>query len=772
MPRFKTIWLWPAASLILAVGSTALYGQDVTTNKMPAASTATGVRQTVRIPKIERAPTLEDFTSLEPNNAFALSLAHVGDFRQRNPTDGAAPSQRTDGYVGYDNSNIYVVFLCHDDHPNLIRSELTKRETANTDDTVEVLFDTYQDQRRGYLFGSNPIGIQEEGLWSEDNGVDLSWDTVWNTSGKRTENGYMVVMSIPFRSLRFSHDDLQKWGIVLHRNIPRNNEDDYWPYVAAKINGRLNQEAFMNGLENISPGRNIELNPYGIWRADRSLNNIDTPAHFEGEQLGGRVGADAKFVIKDSLVLDLTLKPDFSQVESDEPQVTVNQRFPVFFPEKRPFFLENSNYFNTPFTLLYTRNIVDPEYGARLTGKKGKWSMGFLFANDRSPGEVVAITDPEFGKKAQFYVARVAYDIFNQSTIGVMYTDREFDGSFNRVGGVDGSFKWKKNYFAQFQVLETSTRDLQGNYFAGPAAQFYTGYSSQKFQANTLYIDDSNGYQTQVGFFSRPDFRRFSNFIDYYWRPKNSFIVAYGPNFFEGTNWDHEGVRLDYQINPGWHFEFKHSTFLNLSYNAARSALRPKDFSTLTDVQDFANGGRAIYFETDAFKKINFWVQGVWGDTPNVIPASGPPRQGFERFYNANLVVKPITQLQITTSYLGDWWEDAILRDHTLYNLHVVRTKWNYQLTKEMSVRFIGQYNGTQSHPELVALDPSKSFNYDFLFTYLIHPGTALYVGYNTDLSTLDPALIQGPNGLVQRPTQFINDGRQVFVKLSYLFRF
>lgn len=746
------------------------FGQNNMSSSLPASSSA---RPQLRIPRVERAPTLEDFANLEASSAYATSMGHVGDFLQKIPTDGAPATQRTDVYLGYDPANIYVVFACHDSQPNLIRSQLTKRETATTDDTVSVLFDTYQDQRRGYLFGSNPIGIQQEGLWSEDNGADLSWDTVWNTNGKRTENGFVVIMSIPFRSLRFSHDELQKWGVVFHRNIPRNNEDDYWPYVAAKVNGRLNQEAIMNGLENISPGRNIELNPYGIWRADRSLNSVDTPARFEGEQLGGRVGADAKFVIKDSLVLDLTVKPDFSQIESDDPQVTVNQRFPVFFPEKRPFFLENSNYFNTPgYNLLYTRNIVDPEYGARLTGKLGKWSMGFLFANDKSPGEEVAVTDPEFGKKAQFAVARVAYDIFNQSTIGVMYTDREFDGSFNRVGGVDGSFKWKKNYFANFQVLESSTRDLSGNYFAGPAIQAGGGYSSQNFNANTYFEDNSNGYQTQVGFYSRPDFHRFSNFANYYWRPKNSFIVAFGPNFFEGTNWDHEGVRLDYQINPGWHFEFKHSTFLNFSYNAARSALRPKDYSTLTDVQDFSNGGRSIYFETNYFKKLNFWVQGVWGDTPNVIPASGPPRQGFERFYQANLVVKPMKQLQITTTYLGDWWEDAILRDYTLYNLHVVRTKWNYQISKEMSVRFIGQYNTTQAHPELVALDPNKNFNYDFLFTYLIHPGTALYVGYNTNLSTLDPSLTQGPNGLVQRPTQFINDGRQVFVKLSYLFRF
>src|SRR5207244_9332745 len=122
------------------------------------------------------------------------------------------------------------------------------------------------------------------------------------------------------------------------------------------------------------------------------------------------------------------------------------------------------NYFNTNYTLLYTRNIVDPEYGARLTGKLGKISMGFLFANDRSPGQAVPVGDPEFGKKAQFAVGRIAYDMFKQSTIGLMYTDREFDGSFNRVGGIDGSFKWKKDYFANFQSLVSSTQDLSGKY--------------------------------------------------------------------------------------------------------------------------------------------------------------------------------------------------------------------------------------------------------------------------------------------------------------------
>jgi hypothetical protein len=739
-------------------------------NKQPRK--AVSLRATLNIPRIERAPTLADFEGMEPVTSLAQKMARAEGFRQRNPSDGAPATQSTFAFMGYDNANIYLAWVCHDDNPSQIRSQLTKRENATGDDFVEVIFDTYKDQRRGYVFASNPIGIQTEGLWSEDNGTDYSWDTVWKTNGVRTAKGYVVIMSIPFRSLRFSHDELQQWGITLHRAIPRNNEDSYWPFVSSKINGTLNQAGTLTGLEHISPGRNIEINPYGLWRASRSLNSLDAPPRFEGETLGGRMGTDAKMVIKDSLVLDLTINPDFSQIESDEPQLTVNQRFPVFFPEKRPFFLENSNYFNTPYTLLYTRNIVDPEYGARLTGKLNKLSLGFIFANDRSPGQSVPVTDPAFGKKANFAIGRVNYDILKQSTIGLIYTDREFDGGFNRVGGIDGSFKWRKNYFANFQALATSTRHLDGSYSAGPAFQAGGGYSGRKFNANTYLEDNSAGYQTQVGFFSRPDYIRFSNFISYRWRPEGKFLVSFGPNFFEGTNWDHSGVRLDYQINPSFNFEFKHNTLLRFTYNAQRSQLRPKDYSTLTTVQDYANGGRSVFLQSDYFQKVSFSIQGVWGNTPNVIPASGPPRDAFEQFSNVSVTVKPVTQFQITTTYLGDFWQDTIVRNQSLYNTHIIRSKWNYQINKEISVRFIGQYNTNLSHANLVALDTTKNFNYDLLLTWLLHPGTAVYVGYNSNLSTLDPRLISGPNGLVQRSNQYINDGKQFFIKVNYLFRF
>src|ERR1041385_5161981 len=243
------------------------------------------------------------------------------------------------------------------------------------------------------------------------------------------------MLTIPFRSLRFSSDDPQTWGIMLDRDIRRNNESSFWPQNSNRIQGRLNQEAEALGLENISPGRNIQLIPYGIFRSFRGLDlrDADHPTYTSAD-IAGRIGLDAKVVLKDKFVLDATVNPDFSQVESDDPQVTVSQRFEVLFPEKRPFFLENSNYFSTPSQLLFTRRIVNPQFGGRFTGKRGKWSVDMLVADDRSPGKQVSEFDPSADKRSFFAIGRLNRDILKDSTIGLMYTDREFQGSFNRVG--------------------------------------------------------------------------------------------------------------------------------------------------------------------------------------------------------------------------------------------------------------------------------------------------------------------------------------------------
>ena len=332
---------------------------------------------------------------MKPEGEAALQMTEVTGFVQRNPHNGEKVSEPTEAYLGYDQKNLYVVFVCFDD-PKKVRARMSRREDIYDDDQVEIILDTFHDRRRAYAFQTTPLGIQWDAIWteasrSEVNGnFDTSFDTVWDSKGKVTNRGFVVWMAIPFKSLRFPSTKQQEWGIILYRGIYRNNEDSFWPFINHKIQGRLGQEASLYGLEGISPGRDIELIPYGIMRGFRSLDTVDPyNPFFNGATAQGQTGLDAKFVLRDHFVLDMTANPDFSQVESEDPQITVNQRFEVYFPEKRPFFLENEDYFRTPIDLFFTRNIQDPSAGIRLTGKEGPYSVGLMSTDDRSPGLAV-----------------------------------------------------------------------------------------------------------------------------------------------------------------------------------------------------------------------------------------------------------------------------------------------------------------------------------------------------------------------------------------------
>ncbi|MGH9813452.1 MAG: DUF5916 domain-containing protein, partial [Candidatus Acidiferrales bacterium] len=391
---------------------------------------------TVTIPRVERAPELADFLEMKPNAEMAGKLAKVQGFIQQTPSDGQPSTQYTEVYLGYDDANLYLVFVCFDSEPGKIRARMSPRENIFSDDIVEVMLDTFKDERRAYAFITNPFGIQWDAIWTEGQGFDSSFDTLWYSEGRLTNQGYLVRMKIPFKSLRFSPAAQQTWGLIFNREIPRVNENTFWPYISSRIEGRLNQAATLKGLENISPGRNVQLIPYGIFRSDRTLDLRDPlRPRFDRDRFEGDGGLDAKMVFKDALVMDMAVNPDFSQVESDEPQVTVNQRFEVFFPEKRPFFLENASYFNTPIDLVFTRRIADPQFGVRGTGKLGKWALGAFVIDDESPGKLVTPSDPLHGKRALFGILRVNRDVGRQSTLGFILTDREFEGVYNRIGG-------------------------------------------------------------------------------------------------------------------------------------------------------------------------------------------------------------------------------------------------------------------------------------------------------------------------------------------------
>ena len=327
---------------------------------------------------------------MKPEGEAAMQMVKVTGFKQRNPHDGEPVSEPTEAYLGYDQKNLYAAFICFDD-PNKVRGRMSRREDIADDDEVEIMLDTFHDRRRAYAFQTTPLGVQWDAIYTEasreeiSGNWDTSFDTVWDSHGKITSQGFVVLISIPFKSLRFPATNQQQWGVILYRGIVRKNEDSFWPHISYKVQGRLGQAATLNGLEGISPGRSIELIPYGVMRSFRGLDTRDpSNPFFQHAVAQGQPGMDAKFVLHDHFVLDLTANPDFSQVESEDPQITVNQRFEVYFPEKRPFFLENEDYFRTPLDLFFTRNIEDPSAGIRLTGKQGPYSVGLMATDDRS----------------------------------------------------------------------------------------------------------------------------------------------------------------------------------------------------------------------------------------------------------------------------------------------------------------------------------------------------------------------------------------------------
>jgi len=795
---------------------------------------------TITIPRLSRAPSLDDFLTMQPQDV-ALEMAKVTGFTQRNPHDGEAVSEPTEAYLGYDQKNLYVVFVCFDD-PKKVRARMSRREDIYDDDQVEIILDTFHDRRRAYAFQTTPLGVQWDAIWTEasreeetQSHFDTSFDTVWNSRGKVTSRGFVVWMEIPFKSLRFPATKVQEWGVILYRGITRKTEDSFWPHITFKVEGRLGQAATLDGLEGISPGHNIELIPYGLMRGFRALDTRDFQnPYFQKATVQGAAGMDAKFVIRDHFTIDATVHPDFSQVESEDPQITVNQRYAVYFPEKRPFFLENEDFFRSPMNLFFTRNIGDPSAGIRLTGKDGPYSVGVMSADDRSPGLAVPDYFPLSGIRSYFSVARVTRDIARQSSVGALYTDWECPttGEYNRVGGVDTRLKLSPNWTLDGQAVTSSSNILSnvfsptyspnnceanaypfssgnkgnGNYYAGPAERLQLHHDGLHLTYDAQYNDISPGFVSIPGFINRVDIRELKQEVDYRFRPKHGWVVDWGPSLNTRHDFDHTGLRLDQDYAPYLAIQGRGQTIIYLRpYEELRERLRPQDFcfygycpSPPLSNQDYHEHTSGASFQTGYFKQATIVASYYWGNAVNFValPAAqdatllSHPFVAREDNAQASLIIRPFQPLKIENTYLFDRLRagnDAFLAAQAqfpgvgrgIFNDHILRSKWNWQFTPQLSVSVILQYNALLAGTPGVGspytyLPTSREFNADFLITYLVHPGTAIYVGYNSDLQNLSlvRATPGSPGFVTNTARGYLNDSRQFFVKVSYLFRF
>ncbi len=747
------------------------------------------------IPRLATAPVLSDF--LGRNLRYpATTMFRVDKFIERYPDDGAIPRDTTTAFLGYTHEYLFIAFICRDRDPRLVRAHMLQRDSLGDDDHVRVMLDTFHDQRRAFVFETNPLGIQADALYTEEDGYDFSFDTVWSTWGRRTRSGYVVLMRIPFASLYFAKADpgqLRTWGIILERNISHEDESVYWPRSRHNIAGQLTQDIAVEGFEDIERGQNLQFEPYSIARSIRQLNTVNpVDPYFQDKHLQGYSGLDSKFILHNSLVLDTTVNPDFSQVGINNPAAP-NQRFPPFFPEVRPFFIENSSYFETPISLYYTNNIVTPQFGARLSGKLGHWAMGVLDVDDRSPGQAVPPGNPEANTRARFYIGRVNRDIGPHSDVGLIYADREYRGSFNRAGGFDYRARvgnrW--TYTGQAVTSETSniSNSTQGEQecenlaltCSGQAWFEQVNYSDLHRSWWLAYHDTAAGFLTDTGFFTRPDVREPNGGFSYTFRPAHGIILSDGPSLYSERIWDHNGVPLDFYFNPSYGFTFKDRTSLSGYLDFGQDRLRPTDYPALTGNVEYHSQTAGVNFYTSP---VPFLAAGGGYYAGTTVNYSPPGNQGpgpvAVSSPSVSLEVKPFDAIDLQNSYVYTHFTNLDTGE-VVYDNHELISRWNYQFTKALSVNLIGQYIATLPHPDLTDLTNSKDLFGDALLTYMPHPGTAVYVGYIGNFANLNRALCTRlDDGLCNSDepilpatgSSLMNDNKDLYLKVSYLLRF
>ncbi len=742
-------------------------------------------RPPLLIPKLPDPPHLEDFLTGAPTTPAAQAMQQLTSFIQQDPEDGAPATEDTSAYMGYSARNLYLAFVCRDKNPGLIRAHLVPRDEISDDDKVEVTLDTFDDHRRGLLFQTNPLGVQADATWTEGNGQpDFSFDTVWDTWGRRTPFGYVVLMRIPFQSLRFRHADTgetQIWGLVLRRWISHETERVYWPRVSRQFAGRLTQAAPIEGFANVQRGHNIQLIPYVLGQGYRKLDNRNPLAPtFDQKLAQGTAGIDAKIVLHDSLVFDATLNPDFSQVNVDDP-ASPNQRFQPFFLEQRPFFIENASYFATPINLFYTLNIVSPQFGARLSGKKGPWAIGMLATDDRSPGQAVAPGTTDFGTRAHFFVSRIARDIGPFSSAGILYTDREYLNSFNRLGGIDYRYRFHKQWTLTGQAVTSASRNLDNSTQSGNTYKQNLNFAGENLYFSATYNDTAKGFLDAAGFFRRPDDREGHIYSTYTWHHNGKYLLAHGPMYYVEQDWDHTSLPLDSVAHLSYNIAFQRNTSISPYVSVSNDRLRPSDYAALTSNVEYRSQVAGLNLSTSPVGQLAFSLSAYAGQTVNYNPpANQPPAPVDVQSVNANLELKPFTQLDLQNRYEFDRFRDPG-SPLIAYDNHLVVSRWNLQLNRALSVRLIGVYQSTIPNPTYTAQQNSRDLFGNALVSYVPHPGTAIYFGYTSDNQNLDPALCArlesgqcNPSGpfLNHSGNSLINDSHTLYMKLSYLLRF
>lgn len=735
------------------------------------------------------------------------------DFYQVQPGDNIPPSKPTEVLLGYDSTNLYLGFIAHDD-PAKVRATVPKRDAIFDDDFVGIILDTFNDQRRAYELFFNPLGVQGDGVFTEGRGDDFSVDIVMESKGGITKDGYTVEVAIPFKSLRYEAGSGKLWGVQAVRVIKRfNNEQDTWMPVSRDRSGQLNQEGRITSPENIFTERTLEIIPSitlsETGRRVRSLPisalqndpSLRDPGRFVNEPFKFDPGVTVKFAITPTVVLDLAVNPDFAQVEADETVVTANQRFAIFFEEKRPFFLEGIDIFRTPLTVVHTRAIIDPDIAVKLSGKRGRNTFGLLLASDNAPGSFSAEErlDPAnfrfLDKNAYIGVLRLKRDIGKESSLGLIATTYNFIEKHNQLVGVDGRFRLNPQTTLSFQVVGTTSRRFffdpglgQSIYRTGNAFGYYWNLdkAGRHFGYNLSGLGRTRFYRADVGFTRRTNTNVEDLLLYYNSEPKpQAWIISRRISNNIAVQFDWQG-RMQYWNNETQGtLNLRHQTFLSAGVNGGYERLFEEEFGpkrTALRAGTFAGNDperstsqRTIFVSggTTPSKKYstNLFLGYGWGQFdfdfgagprfPRVSPAasanpSAPLDPGPGRALNIQsaFTYQPTNALRLSLFYT----KSKLTRndtDRVAFDVNIYALRATYQFTRFIFARARVDYDTLASN-----------VRGQFLLGWTPNPGTSIYVGYNNNLNYngFSPFTAQLEPG-------FRRNGQTFFIKMSYLFR-
>ncbi len=687
------------------------------------------------------------------------TATRITEFVQVSPVEGEPATEDTEVFVAFDSTHLYVGMHAHYSNPGIVRANRVDRDRASfSDDTISIYFDTFLDQQRAFVFSLNGYGVQGDSLMSGGGGRggyrggsssvpqgDSSWDVLFDSGGVLVDDGWTAELAIPFKSLRYPSSETHRWGFQVARSIRGKDEVVVWAPVSRDVSGFMPQMGLLEGLRNLSTSRNLEILPTVTAIQAGSLDR-STGAFGEERQPEG--GLNFKYGLTPNLTLDFTYNPDFSQIESDRPQIEVNQRFPLFFSELRPFFLEGQEIFDIrgPVNFVNTRTIVDPRYGGKVTGKIGKTTVGLLFANDEAAGKLDDPTERGFGQSATTVIGRARYDLYSQSHVGAVFTDREFLGSYSRLMGVDSRFQVTPTASFDFAALTTQNRDLAGAKTSGP--MFDGGYrsSGRNVSYNVSFYSIDPEFDSDVGFIRRRDIRRVSSSLGYRWWPE-SWLINWGPQFSYSRNWNFEDVLEDEEARLSLRASFAKNISVNGSVQREMERFGGLNFDKVRQ----SLGGNV-----NTSRLLSVGGSYSWGDQ---VRFSGTPFLGNGSNGRVFASLRPVSRLQssiqVSTSRLIDPFDES-----EVFDVKIFRAQTTYQFTERLLLRNILEHNTF-----------SRTLGANLLLTYRVNAGTVFFVGYDDRYQQGD-LLFDDDDEPLFFTTDFQRTNRAFFTKISYLFRY